>query len=244
MLDAATGANRSLPLYPRAFLEPKNGWIFIAGGKRSRDLKSDRGGSVDHGPAGPTGSCPSRSYGSAVMLDSKVFMPVAAEAPPASCPPRSNSAEIIDLAAAAPTWTTGLDGFRRRQTNATILADGTVLVTGGTGTCGFTNESGAVFAAEIYEPRHTGPRWPTPASGYITRRRCSCPTAACWSPAAATAGESPSSSPTRSSRLRISSRARGRRTISRRISVTFRIAAASGVWRNGWPYRIVVDGRL
>jgi hypothetical protein len=42
--------------------------------------------------------------------------------------------------------------FRRRQFNATILADGTVLATGGSSACGFSTESGGVFAAEIYNP--------------------------------------------------------------------------------------------
>jgi len=40
----------------------------------------------------------------------------------------------------------------RRQLNATILADGTVLITGGTSACGFANEAGAVFAAERWNP--------------------------------------------------------------------------------------------
>jgi hypothetical protein len=63
------------------------------------------------------------------------------------------TAEIINLAAASPTWAlTGSMTVPRRQINATILADGKVLVTGGSSQCGFTNEAGAVFLAEVWDP--------------------------------------------------------------------------------------------
>jgi hypothetical protein len=55
----------------------------------------------------------------------------------------------------------------RRQTNATILADGKVLVTGGSSQCGFTNEAGAVFAAEVWDPA-TG-QWTTLANANVVR---------------------------------------------------------------------------
>ncbi len=55
----------------------------------------------------------------------------------------------------------------RRQTNLTILPDGTVLMTGGTSQCGFTNEAGAVFAAESWDPA-TG-QWTTLASAGVVR---------------------------------------------------------------------------
>jgi hypothetical protein len=42
--------------------------------------------------------------------------------------------------------------YRRRQLNLTILADGTVLATGGSSACGFTNESGVVYPAEVWNP--------------------------------------------------------------------------------------------
>jgi hypothetical protein len=63
------------------------------------------------------------------------------------------SAEIIDLGAASPAWQwTGSMAYPRRQHNATLLADGKVLVTGGTSSGGFNNGTEAVFAAELWDP--------------------------------------------------------------------------------------------
>ncbi len=55
----------------------------------------------------------------------------------------------------------------RRQTNLTILPDGKVLVTGGSSQCGFTNETGAVFTAEVWDPA-TG-AWTTLAPAGVVR---------------------------------------------------------------------------
>lgn len=57
--------------------------------------------------------------------------------------------------------------YPRRQLNATLLADGTVFVNGGTSVTGFTEESGALLAAESWNPA-TG-TWRTLASGRIIR---------------------------------------------------------------------------
>jgi hypothetical protein len=100
------------------------------------------------------------------MLDSKVLY---AGGGGGGCPGSPQAtAEIIDLAAAAPTWSrTGSMAYPRRHNNLTILPDGKVLVTGGTSACGFTNESGAVFAAELWDPA-TG-QWTTLASAAVVR---------------------------------------------------------------------------
>ena len=55
----------------------------------------------------------------------------------------------------------------RRQLNLTVLPDGSVLATGGTGACGPSDESGAVFAAERWDPE-TG-QWTTLASASVVR---------------------------------------------------------------------------
>jgi hypothetical protein len=146
-----TSASRNLQLYPRAFVEPKNGRIFVAGqGNPSLYLNPLGTGSWS---AGPTRMVADRSYGSAVMLDDKViyFGGGGAGACPGNLPQRTG--EWIDLAAATPTWKAIAPmSIGRRQLNATILADGTVLISGGTSQCGFTNEAGAVFAAERWNP--------------------------------------------------------------------------------------------
>ena len=148
---ALTGANRLLPLYPRAFVEPKNGAIFVAGDMQPSMFLSPSGSGLwTNGPSRVTGG---RDYGSAVMLDTKVayFGGGGLSDCPNNLP--TKSAEIIDLAAASPAWT-ALPPMKigRRQTTAIILADGTVLVTGGSSLCGFSNEAGAVFAPELWNP--------------------------------------------------------------------------------------------
>ena len=67
--------------------------------------------------------------------------------------PPTASAEVIDLNQPSPAWRTvpGM-AFARRQTNATLLADGSVLVTGGTSGPGFNDQAGAVHAAELWDP--------------------------------------------------------------------------------------------
>jgi WD40 repeat protein len=80
----------------------------------------------------------------------------------------TNTAEIIDLNQAAPTWQwTGSMAYARRHLNATILPTGEVLVTGGTSGTGFSDEGSAVRAAELWDP-NTG-KWTTLASNRVGR---------------------------------------------------------------------------
>jgi Galactose oxidase-like, Early set domain/Divergent InlB B-repeat domain len=171
---ALTGASRSVPLYPRAFLEPKNGTIFVAGEMNPSLWLNPSGSGL--WTTGPTRNVASRSYGSAVMLDTKVLYVGGGGAGSTATPcpgdlPKA-SAEIIDLAAASPAWTP-IHSMKigRRQTTAIILADGKVLVTGGSSQCGFTNEAGAVFAPELYDPAVVSPAdpWATMANASVVR---------------------------------------------------------------------------
>ena len=82
--------------------------------------------------------------------------------------PPSKTAEVIDLNAPTPTWrAVGSMAFARRQLNATILPDGKVLVTGGTSGSGFNDPTGAVYAAEMWDPSTA--TWTTMASAAIPR---------------------------------------------------------------------------
>jgi hypothetical protein len=77
--------------------------------------------------------------------------------------PPTNSAEVIDLNQASPSWRTvpGM-AFARRQLNATILADGQVLVTHGTSGSGFNDVTSGIHAAELWNPATES--WSTMAS--------------------------------------------------------------------------------
>ena len=52
--------------------------------------------------------------------------------------------------------------------NATILPDGKVLVTGGSSQCGFSNEAGAVYAAEMWDPADPS-HWTPMANASVLR---------------------------------------------------------------------------
>jgi galactose oxidase len=86
--------------------------------------------------------------------------------PPDGAP--TNTAEIIDLNTASPSWRyTQPMTYARRQFNATVLPDGEVLVTGGTSSPGFSDRSGAVHAAELWNP--SAEQWSVLASNRVSR---------------------------------------------------------------------------
>ncbi|MGH8584642.1 MAG: galactose oxidase-like domain-containing protein [Gammaproteobacteria bacterium] len=99
-----------------------------------------------------------RDYGSAVMYaPGKVLVMGGDQNPP------KNTAEVIDLNAASPSWrAVGPMRFGRRHINATLLPDGKVLVTGGTAAPGFDDPSGHVDATELWDPATEN--WTTLAS--------------------------------------------------------------------------------
>jgi hypothetical protein len=132
------------PYYPAMFVAP-NGKVFMAGFPQMTQYL-DVSGSGAWTPVGNR-SVADRRLGSAVMYAPGKILYAGGGDPPTA------SAEVIDLNQASPSWrsVTGM-AFARRQMNATLLADGTVLVTGGTSAPGFNNQSGSVHAAELWNP--------------------------------------------------------------------------------------------
>ena len=147
-----TTAVREVPFYPWIFQAP-NGKVFLAGHKaETRYLDTTGTGKWSQVFVRKHAA---RYEGAAVMYDEGKVMVVGGGSP------ATNTAEIIDLRAAAPAWQfTGSMQFRRRYMNATVLPDGKVLVTGGG--AGSNNANTAVFAAELWDPA-TG-AWSTMAS--------------------------------------------------------------------------------
>jgi hypothetical protein len=154
-----TTASIGLSYYPREFLAP-NGKLFYAGEDASaRYLDITGSGSWDATTYPRVVA--TRDYGSAVMYAPGKILYAGGGAP-------TNTAEIIDLTSSTPHWTaTASMAYARRQLNATILADGTVLATGGTSGAGFSDEANGVLPAERWNPA-TG-RWSTMAAAQKVR---------------------------------------------------------------------------
>ena len=132
------------PYYPAMFLAP-NGKVFLAGfPQTSRYL--DVSGTGTWTTVGNR-QVADRTMGSAVMYAPGKILYAGGGDPPTS------SAEVIDLNQAAPAWrTVSAMHFARRQMNATILADGRVLVTHGTSGPGFNDITRPVLDAELWNP--------------------------------------------------------------------------------------------
>jgi PKD repeat protein len=153
-----SNASLVLPYYPRTFVAP-NGLVFYAGEQQtSRYLSTSGNGSWTTVGSRRYGA---RSYGAAVMYELGKILYVGGGR-------TTNTAEIIDLGSAAPTWRwTGSMAFARRNLNATVLPTGEVLVTGGSSHPSFNDVTQAVRAAEIWNPA-TG-LWTTVASNAVSR---------------------------------------------------------------------------
>jgi len=153
-----TSAVLHLQLYPFMFLAP-NGKVFLAGwNPDTRYIDPSGTGSWSFVATSIHGW---RNYGSAVMYDVGKIMIVGGDGDGTRT--TTNTAEVIDLNAATPAWKSVASmANHRRQQNATVLPDGTVLVTGGSSASGFDNPSGAIYAAEVWNPATN--TWSTLAS--------------------------------------------------------------------------------
>ena len=132
------------PFYPDMFVAP-DGRVFMAGFPAS-SAYLDLSGTGAWATVGPR-RVADRKMGSAVMYAPGKILYAGGGDPPTS------SAEVIDLTQASPSWrTVPAMRFARRQMNATILADGEVLVTHGTSGPGFNDITSPVLEAELWNP--------------------------------------------------------------------------------------------
>ena len=160
---ALTGAGRELPYYPRTFVAP-NGLVFYAGELRQAAYLDPTG--TGRWILSASSHYGRRDYGSAVMYRPGRVLILGGSDPPDGAP--TNTAEVIDLTAPGPVWRyTGSMTYPRRQFNTTLLPDGRVLATGGTSAAGFSDPSGAVHAAEMWDPA-TG-QWTLLAGNQVSR---------------------------------------------------------------------------
>jgi Domain of unknown function (DUF1929)/Divergent InlB B-repeat domain len=148
---ALTSATASLPYFPMMFVAP-DGTAFVAGPNQSTGYLNTTG--AGSWTAGPNRTFGGRDYGSAVMYDAGKILVVGGGSP-------TRSAEVIDLNAGGAAVWRRVDSMAvaRRQMNATLLADGTVLATGGSNAAGFNTKptDDRVLAAERWDP--TTEKW-------------------------------------------------------------------------------------
>jgi hypothetical protein len=147
------------PYYPAMFVAP-NGKVFLAGFPQTTRYLDVTG--TGQWTTVANRKVADRTMGSAVMYAPGKVLYAGGGDPPTA------SAEVIDLNQASPSWriVSGM-AFARRQMNATLLADGSVLVTGGTSGPGFNDQARAVHAAELWNPQTES--WRTMASESSTR---------------------------------------------------------------------------
>ena len=155
-----------LPLYPRVHAAP-NGQVFMSGPlPQTYTLDTEGGGNWTPLPgAGGSRASGPRDYAPSVMYDVGKVVYIGGGNNPGSHVPTA-AAEIIDLTAANPAWRRTADMHQpRRQHNATILPDGTVLVTGGTKGGGGKNDGFNDLTP--HQPVHEPELW-DPATGQWT----------------------------------------------------------------------------
>ena len=159
-LRALNTASLSLPLYPWMDVAP-NGRAFDSGPDQTmRSLDTAGGGSwQDLGQRDTL----YRDYGSHALYDvGKILV--------AGGGSSSNDARVIDVNGGTPQVSaTAPMAYGRRQHNLTVLADGTVLATGGNSSgAALVDLNNGVYPAELWNPA-TG-QWQTLAAMQVTRQ--------------------------------------------------------------------------
>ena len=159
-LRALSTASLSLPLYPWMDVAP-NGLAFYSGPDQTlRTL--DTTGTGTWRTQGQRDTI-NRDYGGHALFDvGKMLV--------AGGGPSATDARVVDVNGATPqVSTTAPMAYGRRQHNLTVLADGTVLATGGNSSgASLVDLNAGVYPAELWNPA-TG-QWRTLASMQITRQ--------------------------------------------------------------------------
>lgn len=139
-----TGAQMAHDLYPATLLAP-DGRAFMAIPSTATRFLNTAGTGSWSAPINRPGGY--RGYGSAVPYEDGKIWVIGGGDPPLA------TAETIDLNVPSPAWSTAPSmSIARRQINATIMADGRILVTGGSSAPGFNEATGAVLYGEIWNP--------------------------------------------------------------------------------------------
>ena len=159
-----TSALRAVALYPKIFVAPDGRVVMVGPERLTRFLDTNGLGKWSEGPNSIQGQ---RNYGMAVMYDHGKIM-IAGGAPKNNAEP-TKTVEILDLGASRPAWRSGAQPMfhARKHANSTMLPDGTILVTGGTNSAGFNDPTGAVYAAELWNPATE--TWTLMASAQVLR---------------------------------------------------------------------------
>ena len=150
----------SLPLYPWLDVAPDGRAFYSGPSQTMRSLNPGGAGAWQTFGARDTID---RTYGSHAVYDiGKTLV--------AGGGPSSKTARVIDVNGAGPSSTATADmAFGRRQHNLTVLADGTVLATGGNSSgASLVDLNNGVYPAELWNPA-TG-EWSTLAAMQVTRQ--------------------------------------------------------------------------
>ncbi len=141
-----TNATQYIPEYPRMMLAPDGSAVMLAD-FASDSQRLDVTGTGQWSFLNDNLASGLRDYGPAVMYDVGKVAYLGGGGNP------TQKVHLLDLNDANPQWTFGANNMAqpRRQNNATILADGTVLITGGTSLKN-NDPAGSVTTAEIFDP--------------------------------------------------------------------------------------------
>ncbi|HEY3086617.1 MAG TPA: hypothetical protein VGJ59_00960, partial [Jatrophihabitantaceae bacterium] len=159
-LRALSTASLSLPLYPWMDVAP-SGQAFYSGPDQTlRTLNTTGTGTWQ--TLGQRDTI-NRDYGGHALFDVGKELIAGGGA-------STKDARIVDMNGATPQIsTTAPMAFGRRQHNLTVLADGTVLATGGNSSgAGLVDLNAGVYPAELWNP--AGGQWRTLAAMQITRQ--------------------------------------------------------------------------